>query len=402
MNENFKKKVLKNGMTILFEKRDIPVVSVSFSVRHGGVNESIKERGISHFIEHALYKGTKTRSAKKIAEEIEKNGGELDGFTSEEVTSYWCKMPSRNLMIALDVLGDLVKNPLFDEKEIEKERKVIFEEIKMHQDSPMKYVLDEIHGTLYDGNLGINLAGTFENLKKITRKELVEKFKEVYTPNNMILAVVGQADFKEVVKFAEENFGNEKGKIPKQEFGLKNEVKEEKREGIDQANLVLAYQVPLANDPQHYSARILSAIMAEGLSSRLFTEIREKRNLAYVIQGGSNINREFAYNLILAGTSKENVSLVRKLILEEFQKVGKDLGEKELSQIKEQLIGNYQISMEDSQVQMLNLLGSEIGGKAEDFYDFEKDIKKVKLEDVKKMASKVKEGNYSFFALVPK
>lgn len=403
MKNNFKKKVLKNGMVILFEKRDVPVVSISFSVRNGGINETVDEKGISHFIEHMLYKGTKNRTVKQIAEEIERNGGELNGFTSEEITSYWCKMPSKNLKIGLNVLSDLVKNPLFDEKEIEKERKVIFEEIKMYHDNPKMHVFDEIQKSLYDGTMGINLAGTFETMGSLGRKELVKKFEKVYEPDNMILTVVGQADFNEIVKFAEENFDSEKkSRVPKQEFGLRNEVREESREGIDQANLVLAYHIPLAKDSQHYTAIALSALMAEGMSSRLFSEIREKRNLAYAVKGDSNINRDFAYNLIFVGTTKENVELVKKLILEEFEKVSQSLDEKELKQVKEQLIGQHQISMEESQVQMVNLLASEIAGIVDDFYDFEKKIKKVKLEDVKELAGKVKKGNYSFFALVPK
>ena len=119
MKKNFKKKVLKNGMTIILEKRDLPLVSVSFAVRAGGINETEKEKGISHFIEHMLYKGTPTRDSKKIAEEIEWKGGELNGFTSEELVAYWCKMPSKHLGVALEVLGDMVKNPLFDEVEVE-------------------------------------------------------------------------------------------------------------------------------------------------------------------------------------------------------------------------------------------------------------------------------------------
>jgi len=119
MKQKFYRKVLNNGMTILFEKRNIPVVSVAYAVRSGGVNESYDEKGISHFIEHMLYKGTPTRNAKKIAEEIGKNGGELNGFTDETITAFWCKMPSRHLNIALDVLSDMIKNPLFDKKELE-------------------------------------------------------------------------------------------------------------------------------------------------------------------------------------------------------------------------------------------------------------------------------------------
>ena len=138
--------------------------------------------------------------------------------------------------------------------------------------------------------------------------------------------------------------------------------------------------------------------MAGGMSSRLFSEIREKRNLAYTVKGDSDINKDFAYNLIYVGTTKENVEIVKKLILEEFEKVSKNLDEKELKQVKGQLMGNYQISMEDSQTQMINLLFSEINGNAEDFYKFEKNMSDVKLEDVKNLA-RIK--NYSFFVLEP-
>jgi predicted Zn-dependent peptidase len=401
MKHKFYKKVLKNGMTILFEKREISVVSVAFAVRGGGINESEKEKGISHFIEHMLYKGTPTRNTKKIAEEIEKNGGELNGFTSEEIVAYWCKMPSSKLSIALNVLSDLVKNPLFDEKELKKERQVIFEEIKMYHDNPTLHVFDEIQKSLYTGTMKMNLAGTFETMNSINRKKINNKFEEIYQPNNIILCIVGDADFDEIIKFAEKNFGNKKGKIIEQKFDLRNEIRIEERKGLVQANLAFAYHVPVASDEKNYVAKVLSCLMAEGMSSRLFSEIREKRNLAYAVKGGSNVNKDFAYNFIYVGTTKENVDLVKKIILEEFEKVAEGLTEEELNQIKEQLIGNYQISMEDSQTQMVNLLSYEIDGDAREFYEFEKKIKEVKLKDVKELASKVKGKNYSFFALVP-
>ncbi len=398
MKPKFYRKVLKNKMTILFEKRNLPVVAVAFAVRNGGINEEISEKGISHFIEHMLYKGTPTRDAKKIAEEIEKKGGELNGFTDEAITAYWCKIPSRHLNTALEVLSDMIKNPLFDEKELEKERKVIFEEIKMRKDNPHIYVLDNIQTHLYTGTLGMNLIGTHETMKKINRKKLSERFGQIYQPNNMILGIVGNADFKSIVKFAEKNFGNIKSKIPEIKFSTKNAIKTEKRKGIDQANLVFAYHVPLSTDKKSYAAEVLGTLMAGGMSSRLFSEIREKRNLAYSVKGDSNITQFFAYNTIYIGTTKENVELVKKIILEEFKKVTEGLTEKELNQVKEQLIGNYHIYMEDSQTQLVNLLLHEIDGNAKEFYDFEKNISEVKLRDVKELA-KIK--NYSFLALVP-
>ncbi|MCK9595571.1 insulinase family protein [Candidatus Pacearchaeota archaeon] len=398
MEQKFYRKVLKNGMTIFFEKRNIPVVAVAFAVRNGGINETIAEKGISHFIEHMLYKGTPSRTAKQIAEEIEKKGGDLNGFTDETITAYWCKMPSRYLNVALEVLSDMIKNPLFDAKEMEKERKVIFEEIKMRRDNPHIYVLDNIQRELYNGTLGKNLIGTHETMTKIDRNKIIKKFKQIYQPNNLILGVVGDANFEDIVYFAEKNFGHMKGKVPKIKFSTKNGSKIEKRKGIDQANLVLAYHVPLSGDKKSYSAEVLGTLMAGGMSSRLFSEIREKRNLAYSVKGDSNINRFFAYNTIFVGTTKKNVEIVRKIILEEFKKVAEGLDDKELKQVKEQLIGNYHISMEDSQMQLLNLLLEEIDGNAKEFYEYEKNINSVKLEDVKKLAKLKK---YSLLALVP-
>jgi predicted Zn-dependent peptidase len=398
MKLKFYRKVLKNGMTLIFEKRDLPVASVVIAVRAGGINEKPSEKGISHFIEHMLYKGTPTRNSRKIAEEIEKNGGELNGFTDEIITAFWCKIPSSHLKLAMEVLTDMVKNPLFDEEELEKERKVIFEEIKMRKDNPHIYVLDNVQNELYSGTLGLNLIGDEKTMGAINREKMVSKFEEIYQPNNMILGIVGDADFEEIVEFAEKNFGNKKGIIPKINFSLKNNSKTDKRKGIDQANMVFAYHVPVSTNKQSYTALVLNTLMAGGMSSILFQEIRDKRNLAYSIRGDSNINKLFAYNTIYAGTTKKNVEKAKEIILKEFKEVSQSLTEKELNQVKVQLVGNYHIYMEDSQAQLINLLIHELDGNAKEFYNFEKNIKSVKLEDVKKMA-KIK--NYSFFALVP-
>lgn len=398
MEPKFYRKVLKNGMTIIFEKRELPVVAVAFAVRNGGINELISEKGISHFIEHMLYKGTPTRNAMQIAEEIEKKGGELNGFTDETITAYWCKMPSKHLNVALEVLSDMVKNPLFDEKELEKERKVIFEEIKMRRDNPHIHVLDKIQSCLYDGTMGLDLIGTYETMSSIDRKKLVDKFNQIYQPNNMILGIVGNANFEEILKFAEKNFGNTKGNILKIKFASRNKSETEIRKGIDQANLVFAYHVPLSINKKNYAAEVLGTLMAGGMSSKLFSEIREKRNLAYSVKGDSSITKFFAYNAIYVGTRKENVELVKKIILDEFSKVAEGLTEKELNQVKEQMIGNYHISLEDSQMQLINLLLHEIDGNAKKFYEFEKNISRVKLKDVKELA---KIRKYSSFILLP-
>lgn len=401
MKKDFRKKILSNGMTVLFEKRDVPVVSVAFAVRAGGINESVDEKGISHFIEHMLYKGTSKRNYREIAEEIERKGGELNGFTDETITAFWCKMPSKHLDTALDVLGDIMQNPLFDEKEIEKERKVIFEEQKMRKDNPMIHVLDEAHSCLYEGTLGMPLIGTHKTMNSIDREKLIQKFKEIYEPNNMILCVVGDADFNEITKFAEKNFGNKRGKVPKQKFSLKTESKTLNRKGIDQSHVIFSYHVPTLSNRKSYAAEILNTILAEGMSSRLFEEIREKRNLAYAVKGESDINRDYAYNIVYVGTTRDKVEEVKKIILNEMKDVSENISEKELETIKEQLIGKYDISLEDSVHQMNHLLFFEVNSRAEDFYDFKKNIKSVRLEDVREIARNSLK-KHSFLELVPK
>ena len=393
-----RKKVLKNGMTVIFKERNNGVVSVAFAVRNGGRNEIAKEKGISHFIEHMLYKGTEKRTAQDIAMEIERNGGELNGFTAEEITAFWCKIPKKHLKVALEVLSDMVKNPLLDEKEVDKERQVIFEEMKMHSDSPRLYTLDKIKSLLYKGDFAVPLIGTKKSMNSNTREKLKKYFERTYVPENMILAVVGSADFDKICSFAENNFVSKKKEIKFPRIKLHNASRIGKRKDIDQANLVFAFHAPPPKDRKSYASRILITLMAEGMSSRLFQEIREKRNLAYAIKGVYEGEKDYAYAMIYAGTPAKNVNKVRKLILEEFKKVSKELKRKELNQVKEQIIGNYLIALEDSYNVLLDLLIAEIRGDAKEVDEFVHKIRAVKLDDVKKLA-RIK--RYSFFALVP-
>ena len=393
------RKILKNGMTVVFKQRRNRVVSVAFAVRFGAMNETASNKGIAHFIEHMLYKGTPTRNAAQIATEIEKNGGELNGFTSEQVTAFWCKMPSKHIYVALDVLSDMVKNPLFDNNEVEKERNVIFEEMKMYHDSPTLYIFNEIKSLMYKGDFAIPIIGTKKSMLDNSPDKLRKVFDKVYSPKNMILCVIGDADFEKICSFAESNFGDNKEKVfyPKIQLNSGG-IKIEKRKGVDQANLIFAYHIPLPHDDKNYAAHVLNVLMAGGMSSRLFSEIREKRNLAYAVKGINEEEKDYAYNAIYVGTTLENVHKVRELILDEFKKVSKSLTEKELEEVKEQIIGNYMLLQEDSYNILLELLLNEIKGNASTSDEFVNKIRSVRLEDVKKLAN-IK--YYGFFALIP-
>ena len=155
----------------------------------------------------------------------------------------------------------------------------------MYHDNPVTHVVEEIQKSLYEKPFGIPLIGTYETMKDIDRKKIIKKFNEAYKPNNMVLCVVGNAEFDDLVKFVEKNFGKEKGRVKVVNIKKKNEVRSEKRKGLDQANLIFAYHIPLAGDKKSYAAYVLNAIMTSGMSSRLFSEIREKRNLAYAVGG---------------------------------------------------------------------------------------------------------------------
>ncbi len=392
----FYRKKLDNGLTVLFERRSLPVVCSSISVRLGAEFESEALKGASHFIEHLVFKGTKKRTQEEISREIEKKGGALNAFTSEEVTCYWDKLPFNYLNLGIDIISDITLNPLFNEVELEKERKVILEEIKMYRDNPQFYVLKKIKSLLYKPPFGLDISGDEKTVSNMSRESIL-RWYENYSTSNMILTVVGNADFEEICSIAEKNFPKRKTEIseiiPVRAHG---EIIE-KRKGLDQANLVLGYHIPTLQDKDRYSAEVVNAILAGGMSSRLFQELREKRGLVYAIKGMAEQDKNYGYEMIYAGTTKENVEKVKLLILKEIKKLEK-IEKAELEEAKEQLIGLNKLERENSEDVMVDLISEENAGNAGDFYNYEKRISAVDLEQVRRLA---KLKNYSFVALVP-
>jgi len=392
----FYRKKLDNGLNVLFEKRKLPVVTSAVTMKYGSEYETENLKGVSHFIEHLVFKGTKNRTQKQISDEVEKKGGVLNAFTSEEVTCFWNKLPSRHLELGIGISADLALNPLFDGGELEKERKVILEEIKMYKDNPQFYVLKKIKSLLYKNPFGMNISGTEETMNKMKREDVLGAYSN-YSTNNMMLAVIGDSDFEEICSIGKKLFPK-KSKITKEIIPEKiNGELIEKRKDVDQANLVFSYHVPSLLEKNRYSAEIIDAILNEGMSSRLFQEIREKRGLAYAVKGLLQQDKNYGYQMIYIGTKKENILKVKELILKEIKKLQK-LGQRELSEAKEQLIGLRQVGSEESEEVLMGLITEENAGNAEEFYKYEDRINALKLEDVKKLAE-IK--NYSFMALVP-
>src|SRR3989338_3322633 len=383
--KNFFKKKLKNRMVVLFEKRELPLVCVSITNRFGGAYENSEIKGIAHFIEHLVFTGTKTRTHEDISREIEKKGGILNAFTSNEITSFYFKMPSEHLFSGLDILVDILKNPKFDKEKFEKEKKVILEEIKMYKDDPQKHVFEKIEEVMFEKPFGEGVIGSVETVSALDRDFVYEFYKKAYSPENYIVSVVGNADFGEICEYMEKNFRSEGRGMKELKIGKKKGNIEVKREGIDQANFIFAMHAPLMGDKKYPILEVLDAYLGDGMSSRLFLKIREEKGLAYTVKSAINAEKDYSYYLIYVGTTKDKVLEVKELIIEEFAKI-KDMKENDLKEAKDRVIGLRHFAREESSRVMQELIFAELVGNAEDYYNYEERIKEVNLDDVKKLA----------------
>jgi len=392
----FYRRKLDNGLTVLFEKRKLPIMATCVAVKFGAQNESSDIKGISHFIEHLVFKGTKNRNVKEIPRQIESKGGILNAFTGEEITGFWNKLPHKYFNLGADIIRDLILNPLFEKTSLERERKVIFEEIKMYHDNPSSYTIEKIKEILYKPPFNMPIAGTMQTVSNLSRKKIINLFNSIYSANNLIFCAVGKSNFEEILKEAEKfpKFNKKINSIP---IVLQNKELIEKRKGIDQTHIILGFHMPKLNDKNRYSAEIFDSILTNGMSSRLFQEVREKKGLCYSIRGCLEQSKDYSYEMIYAGTTKQKIKEIKGIILKEIKKL-KNLNKSDFEENKEKLIGLRKLSNEKSESVMMGLLQEELAGNAKDYYKYEEKINAVKINDVRKLA---KLKSYSFFGLVP-
>jgi predicted Zn-dependent peptidase len=396
----FEKKVLSNGLTVLFEKRDVPVTTVMLAAKYGSAYESVEEKGMAHFMEHLCFKGTEKRSSREIADEVEKVGGDLNAFTHEEVTAYHVKLPSEHLKVAMDVIFDIFFNASFPEAEVKKEANVICEEIRMYRDNPRTHVLNKIKENLYKGAFGMFGAGTEDNVRSFGRDRLFEKHREKYVPGNSILCVVGNNNFDEVLRYAESfAVAGDGSRAVGRELKIeKRSIKDsEERAGVKQTNLVIGFHFPYSGEKGRYAAELFSAILGQGMSSKLFKEVRERRGLVYSVRTELDLGKNYGYMVVWAGTDSAREKEVIDICLEEFGKMG-DISEEELAEAKVQVVGNRHVESEGSGETVVNLIMEELAGDAKDYYDFGKKIDAVRLKDIKKLAGI---SEYASFSLGP-
>jgi len=351
----YEKITLNNGLRLLTsEMPHTRSVSVVFFLGVGSRYETDAVAGVSHFIEHLCFKGTeKRRTAKEISEAVESVGGILNGGTDKELTTYWCRVTSEHFPLALDVLIDLLRGSRFAAEDIDRERQVIIEEINMSLDSPRQRVAMLIDETLWPGQaLGRDIAGSRETITAITRQQILDFFSNAYLPNNTIISIAGDIDQKKIQDTVSKSLSGWKSdnipsgfpnKFKQQAPSLKIEFRE-----TEQVQLCLAVPGFSYFDPDRFAVDLLSTILGEGMSSRLFTEIREQQGLAYDIHSFADHFSDSGAVIVYAGVDSSRVEAAVKAIIDQLSKIKEDISDAELKKAKEMAKGRLLLSLESS------------------------------------------------------
>jgi predicted Zn-dependent peptidase len=363
---DIRKEVLSNGLTILTESMPyVRSVSVGIWLRTGARQESVEENGISHFIEHMLFKGTKNRSAEDIARAADSIGGHLDAFTAKETTNFSIKVLDEHLPRAFGILSDLVKNPLFEPEHITNESRVIQEEIKMVEDTPDDLVHEIFTQTYWRGHaLGRPILGTRRTVRGFDRKGLVRYFRRHYAPNNLLIAAAGHLRHSQIVDLIQKEFGDasagpklRSGPIPIAHPHLQVRHKKD----LEQVHLCVgapSYPQPHKN---RFPSYILNSVLGGGMSSRLFQNIREKRGLAYAVFSSLSSFHDAGCLSVYAGTAADKARQVIDLVLQEFCELKSNpISQEELQRAKDYLKGSLLLSLESSTSRMGNAARQEM------------------------------------------
>ncbi len=395
-----KQTVLKNGITLLTETmEDVRSVAMGIIVGAGSGLEQDPIAGISHFIEHMAFKGTLKRSAFDIASELDAVGGKMNAYTSKELTTYYAVTLDKHINIAADVLSDIFLNSVYDAKEMELEKGVIVEEIKMYEDTPDELIHDFFMETIFHGHpLGRPTIGHEGSVRSIDRKQMLDYIKENYTPDNVIVALAGNIDHQDAVKLIEPAFSVMKGKFPASKRvppTIKKAVKL-KYKKTEQVHMCLGTKGPSQTDEDRYAFSILDTVLGGSMSSRLFQEIREKRGLAYAIYSYNGALKDCGLYVVYAGTSKENFRKVVDLTIEEFNKIKKSgITKEEMERSKEHLKGSLVLGLESTSSRMSYLAKSQFYfGRIITVDEIFRKVDSLTLDDIMAAANKYLKDEY--------
>ncbi len=353
---NYQKKKLKNGLRVIYVPiKQINAVTCLFLVNSGSRYETKQENGISHFLEHMFFKGTKKRpNTQKIAHELDSIGASYNAFTAEEYTGFYIKCAKTKISISLDILADMLSNSLFVKEEIEKEKGVIVEEINMYEDLPQKQISDITKYHLYGNTpLGRSTLGTKKIVKSFDRNNFTNYLQDHYTSANSILVIAGSYDDKKTKKLVNELFsGFNKNKSPKYETARK--IPDEKSvclkyKKTDQAHITLSQPAFSRHDKNRYVLKIIDNILGETMSSRLFTEVREKRGLAYYVGSDTWYFDDTGSVVSYAGVDPSRIEEAIKVIGEQLSKLTQNsITPQEIKKAKDNIEGRMYLGLEDS------------------------------------------------------
>ncbi|MCW8843540.1 MAG: insulinase family protein [Rhodobacteraceae bacterium] len=340
---------LANGFRIVTEHMPgLESASIGIWVNAGGRHERRTQNGIAHFLEHMAFKGTKRRSALDIAEAIEDVGGYINAYTSREVTAYYARVLKNDVALALDVIGDIVLNPVFDQSEIEVERGVILQEIGQALDTPDDVIFDWLQERAYpDQPIGRTILGAEERVRAFGREDLAGFVSEHYRPENMVLAATGAVDHDMIVRLAEDLFGHLKGgramPLDPARF-VGGEYRTEKT--LEQAHMALGFEGPDYCDPDIYTAQIYATALGGGMSSRLFQEIRERRGLCYTIYSQAGAYADTGMMTIYAGTSAAQIGDLCRVTIEELKRAAEGMNTEEIARARTQMKAGLLMGLE--------------------------------------------------------
>ena len=391
----YKKTVLDNGITVVTES--IPyfsTVSLGIWFKAGSRFEDLSNNGISHFIEHMLFKGTASRSAHDIARQFDAIGGSINAFTGKEYTCVYARVLRKDMDLALDIISDMYNNPLFKDEDLEKEKYVVVQEIKMVEDNPEESIYDMFNASYFKDNpLGMTILGTETNVESLTAQQIKSYFREYYGPETMIVTITGRIDHDECVKKIEESFRHVRNTekthsvvLPQIHRGIDIFEKD-----LEHIYICIGTDGVSQVDPKRYPLYVLNAVMGGSMSSHLFQDIREQRGLVYNIYSYVNCYLDTGTFGVATSTSRKFIEEVLGLIKDEIRRIretGITDGELEFS--KEHIKGNLFISLESSEARMGRLAKNEIyfGGYIP-LKETLREIDRIKKKDVDSIAEEI-------------
>lgn len=342
---------LGNGLTVVSDHMPhLETTSVGVWVNTGARNESPRQHGVSHLLEHMAFKGTERRSARAIAEEIETVGGHLNAHTTHEATAYYARVLRDDLPLAVDLLADILQHSTFEPNELERERGVVIQEIGQSLDTPDDLVFDHLLEAAYPGQpLGRTILGTVDTVRAFGRDALQGYMEERYHAPGMVLAAAGAVDHERLVALAHARFGE----LPRRlsngaEPGTFSGGERRETRDLEQAHVALAFEGPAYGDPDYYTAQIFSSVLGGGMSSRLFQEVREKRGLCYSVFSYAWSFADTGLLGVYAGTSPDDLAELMPVIAGEIERVGEDASEEETARARAQMKAGLMMNLESS------------------------------------------------------